>query len=175
MDTTPFDITIQMVLVTLAGISAQVLGDYFKIPSIVFLLLFGILLGSDGLGVLHPNVLGSGLEVIVALSVAIILFEGGLNLELRELGRVSDSLQNLVTVGTLVTLLGGGTAAHWFSEFPWSLAFLYAALVVVTGPTVIGPLLKQVRVDRQVSTLLEGEGVLVDPVGAILAVVVLDV
>ncbi|MGK7888269.1 MAG: cation:proton antiporter [Leptolyngbyaceae cyanobacterium] len=172
---TPFDITIQMVLVTLAGISAQVIGDYLKIPSIVFLLLFGILLGSDCLDVLHPEVLGGGLEVIVALSVAIILFEGGLNLELRELGRVSDSLQNLVTVGTLVTLLGGGTAAHFFSEFPWSLAFLYAALVVVTGPTVIGPLLKQVRVDRQVSTLLEGEGVLVDPVGAILAVVVLDV
>ncbi|MEB3233122.1 MAG: cation:proton antiporter [Leptolyngbyaceae bacterium] len=172
---TPFDITIQMVLVTIAGISAQVIGDYLKIPSIVFLLLFGILLGSDCLNVLHPSILGNGLEVIVALSVAIILFEGGLNLELRELGRVSDSLQNLVTVGTLVTLLGGGTAAHWFSEFPWSLAFLYAALVVVTGPTVIGPLLKQVRVDRQVSTLLEGEGVLVDPVGAILAVVVLDV
>ena len=171
----PFDTTIQMVLVTLAGIGAQVLGDYFKIPSIVFLLLFGISLGSDGLGLLHPSVLGGGLEVIVALSVAIILFEGGLNLELRELGRVSGSLQNLVTVGTLITLMGGGMAAHWFSEFPWSLAFLYAALVVVTGPTVIGPLLKQVRVDRQVSALLEGEGVLADPVGAILAVVVLDV
>ncbi|MEM9220555.1 MAG: cation:proton antiporter [Cyanobacteria bacterium P01_F01_bin.150] len=171
----PFDTTIQMVLVTLAGIGAQVLGDYFKIPSIVFLLLFGISLGSDGLGLLHPSVLGSGVEVIVALSVAIILFEGGLNLELRELGRVSGSLQNLVTVGTLITLLGGGMAAHWFSEFPWSLAFLYASLVVVTGPTVIGPLLKQVRVDRQVSALLEGEGVLADPVGAILAVVVLDV
>ena len=172
---TPFDITIQMVLVTLAGIGAQVIGDYFKIPSIVFLLLFGILLGSDGADLLHPSILGNGLEVIVALSVAIILFEGGLNLQLRELGRVSGSLQNLVTIGTLITLLGGGMAAHWFSEFPWSLAFLYAALVVVTGPTVIGPLLKQVQVDRQVSTLLEGEGVLVDPVGAILAVVVLDV
>lgn len=171
----PFDITIQMVLVTLAGIGAQVLGDYFKIPSIVFLLLFGISLGSDGLDLLHPSLLGGGLEVIVALSVAIILFEGGLNLELRELGRVSGSLQNLVTVGTLITLLGGGMAAHWFSEFPWSLAFLYAALVVVTGPTVIGPLLKQVQVDKQVSALLEGEGVLADPVGAILAVVVLDV
>ena len=66
-------------------------------------------------------------------------------------------------------------AAHWLSEFPWTIAFLYAALVVVTGPTVISPLLKQVKVDRQVSTLLEGEGVLIDPVGAILAVVVLDI
>ncbi|MEB3359278.1 MAG: cation:proton antiporter [Synechococcales bacterium] len=172
---TPFEITLQMVIATIAGISAQVLGDYFKIPSIVFLLPFGILLGSDGLGVLHPNLLGVGLEVIVALSVALILFEGGLNLELRDLGRVSGSLQNLVTFGTLITLIGGGMAAHWFSEFPWSLAFLYASLVVVTGPTVISPLLKQVKVDRQVAALLEGEGVLVDPVGAILAVVVLDV
>lgn len=172
---TPFEITLQIVAATIAGISAQVLGDFFKVPSIVFLLLFGILIGPDGLGILHPNMLGTGLEVIVALSVALILFEGGLSLELRDLGRVSGSLQNLVTVGTLITLVGGGMAAHWFSEFPWPLAFLYASLVVVTGPTVIGPLLKQVNVDRQVATLLEGEGVLVDPVGAILAVVVLDV
>ncbi|MGF1535879.1 MAG: cation:proton antiporter [Elainellaceae cyanobacterium] len=172
---TPFEITLQMVLVTLSGITAQVLGDYLKLPSIVFLLLFGILLGSDGLAIIHPGMLGVGLEVIVALSVALILFEGGLNLELRDLGRVSGSLQNLVTFGTLITLIGGGMAAHWFSEFPWTLAFLYASLVVVTGPTVITPLLKQVQVERRVAALLEGEGVLVDPVGAILAVVVLDV
>ncbi len=170
-----FQITIQMVMIILAGIGSQVAGDYFKVPSIVFLLLFGILLGSDGVGLLHPQILGVGLEVIVALSVALILFEGGLNLQLRELGRVSDSLQKLVTAGTLITLVGGGMAAHWLGEFPWSLAFLYASLVVVTGPTVIGPLLKQVQVDRQVATLLEGEAVLIDPVGAILAVVVLDV
>ncbi|RPH85310.1 MAG: sodium:proton antiporter, partial [Chroococcales cyanobacterium metabat2.561] len=115
-----------------------------------------------------------GLEVLVALSVAIILFEGGLSLSGRELGRVSGSLRNLVTLGTSITLMGGGMAAHWLGEFPWPIAFLYASLVVVTGPTVIGPLLKQVAVDRRVATLLEGEGVLIDPVGAILAVVVLN-
>jgi len=169
-----FQITIQIVIAVLAGISAQVVGEYFKLPSIVFLLLFGILLGSDALNILHPHNLGVGLEVLVALSVAIILFEGGLNLELRELGKVSGSLRNLVTIGTLITLVGGGMAAHWLAEFPWSIAFLYASLVVVTGPTVIGPILKQVSVDRQVATLLEGEGVLIDPVGAILAVVVLN-
>ena len=169
-----FQITIQIVIAVLAGISAQLVAEYFKVPSIVFLLLFGILLGSDALNILHPHDLGVGLEVLVALSVAIILFEGGLNLELRELGKVSGSLRNLVTIGTLITLIGGGMAAHWLAEFPWSIAFLYASLVVVTGPTVIGPLLKQVRVDRQVATLLEGEGVLIDPVGAILAVVVLN-
>jgi NhaP-type Na+/H+ or K+/H+ antiporter len=169
------EITLQIVMTVIAGISAQVLADYLKVPSIVLLLLFGMVLGADGLGVLHPNLLGTGLEVIVSLSVALILFEGGLNLELRDLGRVSGTLRNLVTFGSLLTLLGGSMAAHWLSEFPWTIAFLYAALVVVTGPTVISPLLKQVKVDRQVSTLLEGEGVLIDPVGAILAVVVLDI
>jgi NhaP-type Na+/H+ or K+/H+ antiporter len=169
-----FELTLQIVIAVLAGISAQVIAEYFKVPSIVFLLLFGILLGSDGLNVLHPHHLGMGLEVLVALAVAIILFEGGLNLELRELDRVSGSLRNLVTIGTLITLIGGGIAAHYLAEFPWSISFLYASLVVVTGPTVISPLLKQVRVERQVATLLEGEGVLIDPVGAILAVVVLN-
>jgi NhaP-type Na+/H+ or K+/H+ antiporter len=175
MDATAFEITIQMVLTVIAGISAQVLAHFLKVPSIVFLLLFGILLGSDGIGILHPNLLGEGLEVIVSLSVALILFEGGLNLQLRDLSRVSVSLRNLVSFGVLITLLGGGMAAHWLGEFPWTIAFLYAALVVVTGPTVISPLLKQVKVDRQVAVLLEGEGVLIDPVGAILAVVVLDI
>jgi NhaP-type Na+/H+ or K+/H+ antiporter len=171
----PFNITLLMVLTVIAGIGAQVVADYLKVPSIVFLLLFGILLGHDGLGWLHPGLLGEGLEVIVALSVALILFEGGLNLELRNLGKVSGSLRNLVTIGTLITLIGGGMAAHWLGEFPWPIAFLYASLVVVTGPTVIGPLLKQVQVEKQVATLLEGEGVLIDPVGAILAVLVLDI
>ncbi|NET67602.1 MAG: sodium:proton antiporter [Moorea sp. SIO1G6] len=169
-----FELTLQMVIAIFAGISAQVMGEYLKIPSIVFLLMFGTLLGPDGFGLLHPQKLGVGLEVIVALSVAVILFEGGLNLDLRDLGKVSGSLRNLVTIGTLITLLGGGMAAHWLGEFPWPIAFLYASLVVVTGPTVISPLLKQVKVDRRVETLLEGEGVLIDPVGAILAVVVLD-
>ncbi|MFZ4667254.1 MAG: cation:proton antiporter [Prochlorotrichaceae cyanobacterium] len=169
-----FEMTLLMVITIVAGIGAQVCAEFFKVPSIVFLLSFGILLGQDGLEIIRPSLLGNGLEVIVGLSVALILFEGGLSLELRELGKVSGSLRNLVTIGTMVTLLGGGMAAHWLSEFPWTIAFLYASIVVVTGPTVVGPLLKQVKVNRQVSTLLEGEGVLIDPVGAILAVVVLD-
>lgn len=169
------EITLQIVIVVIAGVSAQVLAEYLKLPGIVLLLPFGILLGPEVSGLLHPSMLGVGLEVIVALAVAVILFEGGLNLDLRELGKVSGSLRNLVTIGTLITLLGGGIAAHWLSEFPWPIAFLYAALVVVTGPTVIGPLLKHVQVERQVGALLEGEGVLIDPVGAILAVLVLDV
>jgi len=172
---TPLDITLQIILTVIAGIGAQVLAEFLKAPGIVFLLLFGVLLGPSALGLLYPDRLGIGLDVMVPLLVAIVLFEGGFNLELRDLGRVSGSLRNLVTIGTLITLLGGGMAAHWLSEFPWAIAFLYASLVVVTGPTVINPLLRQVKVDRRVATLLEGEGVLIDPVGAILAVVVLNI
>ncbi|MBD2021125.1 cation:proton antiporter, partial [Leptolyngbya sp. FACHB-36] len=144
----PLDLTLEMILTVIAGISAQVFAEWLKIPGIVFLLLFGIVLGPSAIGLLHPEELGVGMEVIVSLLVAVILFEGGFSLELRDLGRVSGSLRNLVTIGTLVTLLGGGMAAHWLGEFPWSIAFLYASLVVVTGPTVINPLLRQVKVDR---------------------------
>lgn len=166
-------ITVLISATVVAGISAQVLASYLQIPSIVFLLLFGVLLGADGFDFIHPSLLGNGLEVLVSLLVAVILFEGGLNLQLRELGYVSSSLRNLITIGVLITLIGSTVAAHWLSEFPWTIAFLYASLVVVTGPTVIQPLLKQVGVDRQVSTLLEGEGVFIDPIGAILAAIVL--
>lgn len=169
-----FALTIQIVIAVCAGIFAQVLGAWLKLPSIVILLFFGMGIGRDGLGFLHPEDFGEGLEVLVSLAVAVILFEGGLSLELKQIGKVSGSLRNLITIGTLITFFGGGIAAHWLSEFPWNIAFLYASLVVVTGPTVVSPLLKQVSVDKRVATLLEGEGVLIDPLGAILAVVVFN-
>ena len=159
----------------LAGIAAQVLGKFLQIPGIIFLLLFGILLGSSGLGLLEPSLLGSGLEVIVSLSIALILFEGGLSLQIRELNSVSVSLRNLVTIGAVITLLGGAISAHTLSQFPWTIAFLYASLVVVTGPTVVTPLLKLVGVERRVATLLEGEGILTDPIGTIVAVITLNI
>lgn len=159
----------------LAGIAAQVLGKFLQIPGIIFLLLFGILLGSSGLGLLEPSLLGSGLEVIVSLSIALILFEGGLSLQIRELNSVSVSLRNLVTIGAVITLLGGAISAHTLSQFPWTIAFLYASLVIVTGPTVVTPLLKLVGVERRVATLLEGEGILIDPIGAIVAVITLNI
>ncbi|NJL98962.1 MAG: sodium:proton antiporter [Synechococcaceae cyanobacterium SM2_3_2] len=170
-----FDFTVLIALALVAGIGAQVLATFLKVPGIVFLLLFGILLGTDGLRVLQPQTLGVGLEVLVSLAVALILFEGGLNLRIQELSQVSRSLRNLVTIGAGITLMGGAMAAHYLSEFPWPLAFLYGSMVVVTGPTVINPILKRVRLESSVSTLLEGEGVLIDPIGAILAVVVLQV
>lgn len=170
-----FDFTLMITLALVAGIAAQVIATFLKIPGIVFLLLFGILLGTDGLRWLQPQSLGIGLEVLVSLAVALILFEGGLNLRFQQLSQVSRSLRNLVTVGAGITLMGAAVAAHYLSEFPWPLAFLYGSMVVVTGPTVINPILKRVRLESSVSTLLESEGVIIDPIGAILAVVVLQV
>ncbi|MEP0919747.1 cation:proton antiporter [Leptolyngbya sp. DQ-M1] len=157
------------------GIGAQVIARYVQIPSIVLLLLSGLALGASGLRWIEPSLLGSGLEVIVSLSIAIILFEGGLNLQFRDLGSVSISLRNLITIGVGITLVGGAIAAHLLLDFPWPIAFLYASLVVVTGPTVVTPLLKLVGVERRVATLLEGEGILIDPIGAILAVIMLNI
>ncbi|MBE9014501.1 cation:proton antiporter, partial [Pseudanabaenaceae cyanobacterium LEGE 13415] len=92
MDAT-LELTLQIVVTVMAGISAQVVAEWLKIPAIVFLLLFGVVLGASGLNWLHPDQLGVGLEVLIALLVAVILFDGGFNLQLRELGRVSDSLR----------------------------------------------------------------------------------
>ena len=168
-------ITVLISTTVAVGIGAQVLGRWLQIPSIILLLLSGIGLGSSGLGLLEPSLLGSGLEVIVSLAIALILFEGGLNLQIRDLSSVSVSLRNLVTVGVLMTLLGGAIAAHTLNEFPWAIASLYASLVVVTGPTVVTPLLKLVGVEQRVATLLEGEGILIDPIGAIVAVITLTI
>jgi NhaP-type Na+/H+ or K+/H+ antiporter len=164
-----------IIIAIVAGISARVIANFFRVPSIVFLLLFGVALGGNGLNLVQPRILGDGLEAIVSISVALILFDGGLNLKLNELGKVSASLRNLITIGALITLVGGGVAAYWLSEFPWTIAFLYAALVVVTGPTVVNPIIEAVGLDRRLATILEGEGVLIDAIGSVLAVVVLDV
>ncbi len=165
--------TVLVVTAVNAGIGAQVLAKYLHIPSIVFLLLFGIILGSSGIGLLDPSLLGSGLEVIVSLAISLILFEGGMSFEIAELGNIS--LRNLLTIGVAISFAGGTLVAHYICEFPWSLSVLYASLIVVTGPTVVTPLLKLIKVDRRVATLLEGEGILIDPLGAILAVITLNI
>ena len=168
-------LSLLIIIAIAAGVFARVIANLFRVPSIVFLLIFGVALGGNGLNLVQPRLLGDGLEAIVSISVALILFDGGLNLQLKELGKVSASLRNLITIGTLITLIGGGIAAYWLSEFPWTIAFLYAALVVVTGPTVINPIIEEVGLDRRLATILEGEGVLIDAIGSVLAVVVLDV
>lgn len=164
--------TIAVALV--AGVGSQILAERLSLPSIVPLLLSGALLGPEVLDWIDPGSLGGGLEVLVGLSVAIILFEGGMNLEWAHLRSESGVLLRLVLVGSLITMAAGALAAMALLPLGAPVAWLLASVVVVTGPTVIGPLLKRVRIVRRVSFLLESEGVLIDPVGAILAFVMLE-
>jgi NhaP-type Na+/H+ or K+/H+ antiporter len=170
-----FDPRLTFALALLAGVFAQSVARHLKLPGIVLLLISGVALGPDGLGWVQPRSLGDGLFSIVDFAVAIILFEGGLNLQMSRLRREGIAIRRLVTFGALVTLVGGAAAVHVWLGLDWMQSFLFGALVVVTGPTVVGPLVSELRLKSRVSTVLEAEGVLIDPIGAILAVVILGI
>ncbi len=157
------------------GMIAQSLARHLRIPGIVLLLGAGVLLGPDVSGVIRPEILGDTLPMLVGFAVAVILFEGGLNLRVERLRREARSIRQLITVGAAVTGAGGAIAARLCLGWSWELAVLFGTLVIVTGPTVIGPILKRVRLSRGVATVLEAEGVLIDPIGAIAAVVALEI
>ncbi len=163
-----------LALALAAGVVAQSLARHLRVPGIVLLLGVGWALGPDGVNWVDPSSLGDGLFVLVDLAVAVILFEGGLNLEVSRLRREQSSIRRLVTWGAGITLLGGTLAARILLGWDWSLALLFGSLVVVTGPTVVGPLIGSLRLRPRPATVLEAEGILIDPVGAILAVVVLE-
>ena len=156
-----------------AGVVGQVVARHLHVPSIVPLLALGVLLGPDLLGWVHPRALGEGLLALVEVAVAIILFEGGLNLDLRRLRRENRPIRMLVTAGALVTAVGGALAARLAMGWSWELSLLFGTLVIVTGPTVIGPLVRNVSLRPRLATVLEAEGVLIDPIGAIVAAVTL--
>ena len=158
-----------------AGVLAQSLARHLRVPGIVLLLLAGASLGPDGLGVIQPRALGKGLMGAVDLAVAVILFEGGLNLEISRLRREQAAIRRLVTWGALLTAVAGAIAVSLVFSWGVVTSLLFGTLVVVTGPTVIGPIVQQLRLRPRVATVLEAEGVLIDPVGAILAVLMLEV
>ena len=152
-----------------AGIVAQSVSRLLRLPGIVLLLACGAVLGPEVLGWIQPQALGDGLFGIVDFGVAIILFEGGLNLEWSRLKRQEAAIRRLITWGSLVTLFGAAALTIVLLGWQWDLAILFGALVIVTGPTVIQPLLRTMRLRPRVKTILEAEGVLIDPVGALLA------
>jgi NhaP-type Na+/H+ or K+/H+ antiporter len=158
-----------------AGVLAQSAARHLGIPGIVLLIASGIVLGPDLLGVVRPDSLGESLHVLVGFAVAVILFEGGLNLDWRRLRREARTIQLLISVGGLVTAAGGTLAARLVLGWEWRLSVLFGCLVIVTGPTVVTPLLRRIKVKRNLETVLEAEGVLIDAVGAIVAVVALEV
>ncbi|MCP4039326.1 MAG: sodium:proton antiporter, partial [bacterium] len=163
------------VIALAAGVLGQSIAKHLRMPGIVILLALGVGLGPDGLAWVEPESLGDGLFDIVELAVAVILFEGGLNLEWSRLIRSQLAIRRLVTWGALLTGVGASVAAHELLGWSWFLSALFGSLVTVTGPTVVGPLVSELRLRPRVATVLEAEGVLIDPIGAILAVLVLEV
>ncbi len=158
-----------------AGISMQVLAEKLRLPSIAFLMIAGILIGPEFLGLVNPKLLGSGLEALVSLAVALILFEGGLNLDFSALNTVNKSIRNLLTIGLLITIALSTIAAHFILGLKWSMSLLFGALMSIYGPTVINPILQRVRLKRDIATILRSEGLLSDPIGAFVAVAVVEV
>ncbi|MCH9025143.1 MAG: cation:proton antiporter, partial [candidate division Zixibacteria bacterium] len=158
-----------------AGLFATVLAQHTKIPGIVLLLATGAILGPDLFGIIRPETLGNIMPVLVGYAVAIILFEGGMNLNLKRLLKESASIKRLITFGSIITAAGGAAAAALFMDWSWQLSVLFGALVIVTGPTVITPLLRRIKIKHNLQTILEAEGVLIDPIGAIIAIVALKI
>ena len=157
------------------GMLAQVGSKHLHLPGIVLLLLSGRLFGPDGLNWIIPDSIGPGLHILVGFAVAIILFEGGMNLRISRIMRERKAIRGLITVGALCTLIGGTLITIIFLGWDFRTSILFGTLIIVTGPTVITPLLKRIRVHHGVSTILEAEGILLDAIGAIIAVVALEI
>ncbi len=157
------------------GIAAQWLAWRLRLPAILLLLLTGIALGPVT-GVLQPDaLLGDLLLPIVSISVGIILFEGGLSLSLADLRNGGPVIRNLVTVGVLITGSVVALTAWLLLGVDFRIALLLGSILSVTGPTVIQPLLRHVRPIERVNNILKWEGILIDPVGALLAVLIFEV
>lgn len=166
-------------LLILAGIAVsafacQWLAWRVKLPAILFLLLSGILLGPVT-GLLKPDELfGDLLFPLVSLAVAIILFEGSLTLNLEEIKNQKQVVRRLILVGGIITWVVAATTVHFLFALAWDLSVLFGAITVVTGPTVIVPMLRTVRPNADIANILRWEGILIDPIGALLVVVVYE-
>ena len=161
-----------------AGIPLVTIARRIGLPPILLLTAAGVLIGPGVLGeaaLVDPADLGRGLEVLVALAVGLILFEGGLTLDRGVLREAPVVITRLLTVGVFVTLLVGTLALVFLADRPWREALLGASLVVVTGPTVIGPLLKRVRLNERLHGILHWEGVVIDPIGVFVALLCFEI
>ena len=168
------DLLLQLTAIVVLGAGAQWIAWRINLPSILLLLLFGIAAG-PWLGWIRPDELfGPVLLPVVSLAVALILYEGGLTLRMSELSKVGATVRNLVTIGAALTWAISAAAAHWILGLPWSLAALLGAMLSVTGPTVIAPLLRHIRPKGPAGPILKWEGIVIDPIGAMLAVLVFE-
>lgn len=162
-------------VIGIVAIVCQWLAWWIKLPAIVLLLIAGIVLGPMT-GWLNPEALfGDLLFPMVSLAVAVILFEGSLTLRFEDIRGLQRVVRNILTVGVLITWVSIAVATHFLIDFPWGLSILFGAIMVVTGPTVIVPMLRTVRPNAKISNVLRWEGIVIDPLGAILAVLVFEV
>eukprot|EP01093_Parvamoeba_rugata_P019391 TRINITY_DN869_c0_g1_i12.p1 TRINITY_DN869_c0_g1~~TRINITY_DN869_c0_g1_i12.p1 ORF type:complete len:391 (+),score=87.99 TRINITY_DN869_c0_g1_i12:1775-2947(+) len=175
--------------IIILGILAQWVAWKFKIPAILPLILIGLLVGpiaaeflsEDGSKWIEPIwngtkglFPGDSLYYFVSLAISIILFEGGLTLKRAEIKNVGPVITKLITVGSAITFFGAGIVARYTFNLSWDLSFLFAGLIIVTGPTVITPILRNIPLKKDVSTVLKWEGILIDPIGALVAVLVFE-
>lgn len=152
------------------GVSLSVLARHLRFPAIAPLLIGGILLGPEVSGLIDSESLGEGLRLIIALSVATILFEGGLTLDPGGFKKASGTITRLLTIGVLVTWIGSALAVHFIFDYSVTLSLLAGSLIIVTGPTVINPLLQRIKVNEKLHHILHWEGVLIDPIGVFIAI-----
>ncbi len=156
-----------------AGASARLISSISGFPSVVVLLLSGLFIGRSGLGFVEPLDLGQGLETIVGLLVCLVLFEGGLNLKLPE-GNIRNTVLKISLVRLFISLAAGIVIAHWLAGLSWSVAGVYSAIVLATGPTVVTPLVEQIKLASPLSEVLKAEGLVLEPIGAVLALLLLE-
>ena len=168
-------ILIGLTAVLAAGIGAQWLAWRLRLPSIVLLLIAGFVAGPIA-GWIDPDALmGELLFPFVSLAVALILFEGGMSLRFHELREAGIAIRNLATVGVVVTWLLASFAATWILKTELDVALVLGALLVVTGPTVVGPLLRYIQPAPRIGAIAKWEGIVTDPIGAVLAVLLFEI
>ncbi len=179
---------VELAGIIILGIVAQWVAWRLKLPAILPLILIGLIVGplatlytEDGGKLIEPIwngekglFPGDGLYYFVSLAISVILFEGGLTLKRSEIKNVGPVITKLITLGSLVTFLAAGLAAHFIFGLSWQISFLFSALIIVTGPTVITPILRNIPLKKDVSTILKWEGILIDPIGALAAVLVFE-
>jgi len=156
-----------------SGACARLFSSFTGFPSVVILLLSGLLIGRSVLGLVEPLDLGQGLETIVGLLVCLVLFEGGLNLKLPE-GNIRNTVLKISLVRLFISLSAGIFIAHWLAGLSWQVAGIYSAIVLATGPTVVSPLVEQIKLASPLSEVLKAEGLLLEPIGAVLALLLLE-
>ena len=156
-----------------AGATAQALAWLTGLPGVVMLLSAGLVIGRSGFGLVEPLDLGAGLGTVVGLLVSLVLFDGGINLRLPG-DATKQAVLRIVLVRLVLGLAAGLLAAHWLAGLNWSLAAVFSAIVLATGPTVVTPLVRQIRLAPPLGEVLEGEGLILEPIGAVLALLLLE-